>query len=274
MHDFQQSIILDFNVAMSALVQVDVERAEAFSKGDRDRILSSVLALDNGAGYHYVNKLVSGKMRDWLIASAESLLEKQLRGMQGGTGDDNDVKPFMTANVVASILGDQGDLHRSIALYNLALNGLERIVGPESEAAIRVGQNLASSLTKTNDPTDLQEAGRLFMRGLKIRERCLGKLHRDTLHSRYLLGTWLFEVGDLGGAREALQVTHDGWEVRRKREETKQLHFSRIYLLADTHFLALTHLFVSFVRASSPVSCVASHPIRSWAQDQWGTWTR
>ena len=73
---FEEHVTADFNVCLQVLCNVHVQASEARSSDDRDRILRAVEKLDNGNGYHHINKKVTKLMRRWLVKTAQDRMIK------------------------------------------------------------------------------------------------------------------------------------------------------------------------------------------------------
>ena len=205
---FEENIQEDFHVCMQVLGNVAVEKSEAHSEDDRRRIMEVVKELDgDGDGFHYINVLITGLMRKWLTHTAQELLRRYVGDMSNGEAGTNRENVYKTMNVVGSILSEQGNDDQAVELYRLAYLGYKVKNGEDSENAVSVSQNLASALVGMGDDASLTEAGELYRYGVEVRKKTLGGQDARTLTSKFNLGTWYFEVGDVQQAHGLIEET-------------------------------------------------------------------
>ncbi|XRB16584.1 EF-hand domain-containing protein [Pseudoscourfieldia marina] len=240
----EQTSFADFLVEEGAgevtvkMVGMDVQRAEAWKKEDRDAILNAVEMYPGGPSE--VNKLIKDQMRSWVVESAVSALgtlDKKTRATsellmdvaellrQQGKYDDaeplhrealdgrrrelGDAHPdtLMSINNLALLLDDQGKYADAESLYREALDGSRRDLGDADPRTLVFISNLATLLTQQGKYDDAEPLHREALDG---RRRELGYAHPDTLMSINNLAALLDDQGKYADAESLYRKALDG----------------------------------------------------------------
>jgi tetratricopeptide (TPR) repeat protein len=108
---------------------------------------------------------------------------------------------------LALLLMDKGDLAAAEPLYRRALEGRERVLGPEHPQTLTSVNNLAGLLESKGD---LAAAEPMYRRALEAQERVLGPEHPQTLSSVNNLAGLLYRKGDLAAAEPLYRRALEG----------------------------------------------------------------
>ncbi|XRB17491.1 EF-hand domain-containing protein [Pseudoscourfieldia marina] len=241
------------------MIGMDVQRAEAWKKEDRDAILSAVKKYRGGPSE--VNKLIKDQMRSWVVesaigaldtldaekratskllwdvaellrnqgkyADAEPLYREALDGHRRELGDAH-LDTLASINNLANLLSDQGKYADAEALYREALNGLRRVLGDAHPATLQSINNLALLLQNQGKYADAEP---LYREALDGKRRELGDAHPSTLLSINNLALLLQNQGMYADAEPLYREALDG-----QRRELGDAHPST---LASINNLAL-----------------------------------
>ncbi|XRB10325.1 EF-hand domain-containing protein [Pseudoscourfieldia marina] len=201
--EVEQKAFADFLVKKGAdkvtvkMIGMDVQRAEAWKKDDRDAILNAVKVYPGGASE--VNKRIKDQMRSWLIKSAISAL------------DTLDVEKRATSELlmdVASLLSDQGKYAKAEPLYREALDGCRRVLGDAHPQTLASISGLAILLS---DQGKYAKAEPLYREALDGCRRELGDTHPRTLGSINNLAGLLSDQRKYADAEPLLREALDGY---------------------------------------------------------------
>ena len=151
------------------MVKIDVQRAEAFKKEDRDAILDAVKKFRGGPSE--VNKLIKDEMRSWVVESAKRALD---------TLDSEKRATSKLLMSVADLLKQQGKYADAEPLYREALDGRRRELGDAHSDTLDSINGLAVLL---KDQRKYDDAEPLYREALDGRRRELGDAHPKTLTS-------------------------------------------------------------------------------------------
>eukprot|EP00808_Paulinella_micropora_P027490 g51323.t1 len=194
--DFEKALVEDFESIFGSLSKIDVKKAEAFKKEDKEKILALVEGMEGGA--HELNKAVLAEMRAWVVQAGRDALKAR----EGQT----DEATLLLMNQVGGLLRDLGDLKGAEEFFRGALEASEKMLGPEHMHTLTYLNNLGALLCEQGK---LAEAEPLYRRALQGTEKTLGTEHPDTLTSVNNLGALLERQGKLAEAealyRRALQ---------------------------------------------------------------------
>ncbi|XRB09944.1 kinesin light chain 3 [Pycnococcus provasolii] len=182
------------------MIGMDVQRAEAWKKDDRDAILNAVKKYRGGPSE--VNKLIKDQMRSWVVESAVSAL---------GTLDKKTRATSELLMDVAELLRQQGKYADAEPLYREALDGRRRELGDAHPDTLKSINNLAILLENQGKYADAEA---LYREALDGRRRELGDAHPDTLTSINGLATLLCDQCKYADAEPLLREALDG----RRRE--------------------------------------------------------
>ena len=177
-----------------ALCTIDLEKATSFLTEDMERISAVVRAKDGG--FHRFNMMVVGKMREWVEETARVLV----MGM-GGKEDQLDVvtgRQLSDLLCAANLLSDGGKFDEAKAMYEQALRGYEKALGPDHPSTLRTVSNLADLLKCQGK---LNEAQAMFDRALRGYEKALGPDHPDTFSTINNLAELLYQQSKYDEAR-------------------------------------------------------------------------
>ncbi|XRB19427.1 coatomer subunit epsilon [Pseudoscourfieldia marina] len=178
------------------MVGLDVQRAEAWKREDRDAILNAVKVYPGGASE--VNKRIKDQMRSWVVESAISAL---------GTLDKETRATSKLLWDVASLLKRQGKYADAEPLFREALDGHRRELGDAHPDTLNSINNLATLLM---DQGKYDEAEPLFREALDGKRRELGDAHPDTLQSINGLANLLSDQGNYADAESLYREALDG----------------------------------------------------------------
>ena len=155
--DFQRVLRSDYKTIVASLCEIDLEKAHCRNKKDKEKIFAAVRSTkEDFAGFN--NKVV-GLLRDWVASSTRALVadfnarrgigsSDIIRGTSSsrGSGDvdkeekneyDEDEESNLTKdqlndlNTAAIVLKEAGHLAEARSLYERALRGREKALGPE-----------------------------------------------------------------------------------------------------------------------------------------------
>ncbi len=199
---FKQRLFDDFEVILKVLSNIDVEKAQCYDPKDQKRILSAVKALDDGDGIHYVNVLLSEKMRKWLLASTKSILDTSLAKLaKESSNSEKQFHYYSQINSIASALIIHSQFEEAADLYQICIDGYTTLGLKEDDLnLVTVMSNLASTLSALDQPQQTKRAGQLFKKVLEVRR---AKLGHDllTATSYQNLGAWCYDNHQLEEAR-------------------------------------------------------------------------
>jgi len=202
----EQEAFADFLVEEGAgqvivkTIGMDVQRAEAWKKEDRDAILNAVKVYPGGASE--VNKRIKDQMRSWVVESAKRALD---------TLDSEKRATSLLLMDVANLLFKQAKYTDAEPLYREALEGLRRELGDAHPDTLNSINNLAVLL---NNLGKYAEAEALHREALDVRRRELGDAHPKTLGSIGNLANLLDDQGKYADAEPLFREALDG----RRRE--------------------------------------------------------
>ena len=178
---FVMTLREDVGEIYKALCTIDLEKATSYLPEDMERISTVVRAKEGG--FHHFNVTVVGKMRGWVEETARALV------MEMGVEDDQLDDLFNAANLLAK----GGKYDEAQAMYDRALRGYEKSLGPDHTKTRNTVHNIAV-LLKTQGKYD--EADAMYVRALRGKEKALGPDHPDTLAMVNNLGALLYEHGE------------------------------------------------------------------------------
>ena len=202
------------------MVGMDVQRAEAWKKEDRDAILNAVKVYPGGASE--VNKRIKDQMRSWLIESAKSALNTL------------DVEKRATSALlidVAVLLSKQAKYADAEPLFREALDGRRRELGDAHPSTLDSINNLATLLDQQGKYADAEA---LYRKALDGKRRVCGDAHRDTLASINNLAILLKDQGKYADAEALYREALDGH--RRELGDTHPSTLATINNLASLFY--------------------------------------
>ena len=153
---FQTRLREDFDSISKSLCEINAENATSFKPEDRERIFRVIESMEGGV--HSFNVKVMGLIRDWIASSARELVVQSNRGGgRGGGGvggfsssrsssdDDSNLTQEQLRDMAqaANLLAQQGKLEEAKKLYERALLGRERLLGPNHADTLSTVNNLA-----------------------------------------------------------------------------------------------------------------------------------
>ena len=103
-----------------------------------------------------------------------------------------------TINNLGLLYADQGKLDEAEKMYQRALEGYEKALGPDHTSTLNTINNLGLLYA---DQGKLDEAEKMYQRALQGYEKALGPDHTSTLHGQQL-GPSLHRPGQAGRGRE------------------------------------------------------------------------
>jgi len=184
----------EFDMIINILINVKVEKSEAFIESDRNEI-HRIIREQCGGGFSGVDDVLCGGLRSWLEKTGSSLLADAKEG-------EEDAKTLTLMDRVATMLREQGRQEEAEGWYRRGLAGRERVLGPEHSDTLATLNNLGLVLY---DRYQLEEAEAIYRRGLEVKERVLGSEHPDTLASLNHLAAL---IGEDSARLEEAEVMH------------------------------------------------------------------
>lgn len=122
-----------------------------------------------------------------------------------------------SANTLATVLQEQGDLAAAEALFREALALREALYEPPHADIAESLNNLAIVLAERNEPARAAETEALERRGLEMRRALYGDDHFDTLQSRNNFAVFLLKRAGPGDLEEAETLLRAVLEGRKRR---------------------------------------------------------
>jgi hypothetical protein len=113
------------------LCRINVERSECYLKTDQDRIFAVVRSMPGGTDAF--NNAVMILIRDWMAAAAKKMID----GVSAGDETAAQLDDLMRT---ADLLSDQGDYPGAKVLYERALKGREKVLGPDHADTLSVSK--------------------------------------------------------------------------------------------------------------------------------------
>ena len=211
-HTFKQRLLEDFEVILKVLSNIDVEQAQCYDPKDLNRILSAVKALDGGDGIHYVNVLLSEKMRKWLLTNTRTILDRSLTKLSATNAATSEQSQkeyqlhyYSQINSIASVLSNNSQYEESADLYEICIEGYKKLGFKEDDLdLVTIMSNLASALSAIDNPQKSKRAFQLFKKVLETRRARLGH-HLLTATACQNLGAWCYDHDQLDEAHALYQ---------------------------------------------------------------------
>ena len=195
---FVKTLREDREAIYKALCTIDLEKATSYLPEDMERISTVVKAKEGG--FHHFNVEVVGKLRGWVEGTARALV------MEMGVEDEQLDDLFNTAN----LLKQGGKLDEAKAMYERALAGYEKALGPDHPSTLNAVNNLGALLS---DQGKLDEAKSMYERALVGKEKALGPDHTSTLATVGNLAILLQGQGILDKAKAMYERALAGYEM-------------------------------------------------------------
>ena len=124
---FLQTLRSDFDHIMKSLCNIDVHKSEAWNPKDLEMIFAAVEQEDGG--FAGVNNLLCAQMRDWLAENVRSLVINVV-DVDGDEKDGPSIAQLNDLVIAANLLKNQGKYDEAKAMYERALAGYEKTLGP------------------------------------------------------------------------------------------------------------------------------------------------
>jgi tetratricopeptide (TPR) repeat protein len=142
-----------------------------------------------------------------LIPHAESCIERMERATADTMAEVFEVSYAL--NVMGILLLEQGNLVKAEKMYQRALEGKEKVWGPDHTSTLDTVNNLGILYT---DQGKLADAEKMFQRALEGYEKAWGPDHTSTLDTVNNLGILYTDQGKLADAEKMFQRALEGYE--------------------------------------------------------------
>jgi len=194
---------------ISSLCKIDVEKATSFTPEDKEKIFAVVSAREGG--FHGINVDVSYKMRKW-VEDATMELVTEAKEAGGGEaresfsenkGMEKQAKRSELQDMfrAGSILLSQGKYDEAVIVHMRAIQGFEKLCGPDDDDTLGAMNGLANVLKEQGK---LEEAERMYSRVLDAYDALHGRDDVKSLILRHNLGTLYRQLARLDEAEAML----------------------------------------------------------------------
>ena len=171
--DFQAVLKKDSGSIVASLCRIDLENATSFLAEDRERIFAVVHRMGGFAGF---NNTVMQLIRHWVADSTRASI--------AGVEDRATESQLADLARAASLLSDQGHLDEAKKMYERALTGREKTLGPDHPNTLSSVNNLAILLKQQGN---LDEAKKMYERAFRGYEKVLGADHPKAQNAKRAL---------------------------------------------------------------------------------------
>lgn len=196
---FFESIVQNPDHVLSALSNIQAEKAEAFLKDDLDMIFE---AIRSTVGFRQMNTRVNEQLREWYVKTAVEIADEEVMLIANSSEDDTmdqKIKVARMQHQVGSLLADFGDHDGAINHFQKALVMNRATVGEDHPNTAHAYNRLGLLYDLK---ADFDKALDHLQRGLACQVKILGTDHTDTATTYNNLGLVYNHKGDQEQALE------------------------------------------------------------------------
>lgn len=197
---------------IKAMLEIDVERAQARNPEDLINILNAVRNCDGGASA--VNKCIKDQMRSWILEAGVAALE--------GLSTRSRATSHLLCDV-AELFMDQGKYNDAEKLYRESVAGRRQTLGDASHKTLVAVDGLARVLVRLGQHSEAEPLMREVLKGVR---RIDGDAHPNTIGSMANLAVALEAQGKNGDAAELMSEALDAMRQVHGNGHPKTLEFS------------------------------------------------
>ena len=236
---FHEALRNDHKRIMRALTTIDLENAQSYLQGDKDRVFEVVR---QGDGFHQFNMLVKDLLRDWFEDVARELVKVHKQKIKNEANEDTTMAtpPMQSVNeggfadmeAAASLLLSHGEFQEAVDIYSEALEGLEKSNGRKHELTLQCRMHLALAFKRLNR----QEEAKVHLEEAYIGfEEIRGSDDENTLDALTNLANSIVEMdGDLSVAHAYYNKALEGYEKLQKDHPVSSVIISNIANILET----------------------------------------
>jgi tetratricopeptide (TPR) repeat protein len=201
---FTETLCSDVNAVVFSMSEIDVQRSEAWNPLDRERIFAAIAATPGG--FRAVNLRVMTHMREWVLSTAQDLLDRLHADPDYAFG------AMKVGNQLSLLYKRYGDLAKAEALSRRVLADMERLV-PADHPVLFTTLNNHAALLQAQEK--FEEAEELFRRAFEGKRSVLGETHLETVQAQSNWATVLLSLERFSEAekvfREVLEIAQSAY---------------------------------------------------------------
>ncbi|KAK3946688.1 hypothetical protein QBC32DRAFT_128302 [Pseudoneurospora amorphoporcata] len=141
--------------------------------------------------------------------------------LEEGKWNIEDITISHATHSLGNLYSDQGRLKEAEAMYQRALEGKEKALGPDHTSTLDTVHNLGNLYS---DQGRLKEAETIYQRALEGKKKALGPDHTSTLDTVHNLGNLYSDQGRLKEAETMYQRALEGYEKALRPDHTSTLN--------------------------------------------------
>ena len=164
--NYEETLIHNFDYIMKAFCQIDVKKSEASNQDDKKKIFDAVEQFEEG--FHGVNILVNGAIRDWLLQSGRQALRRLEEMKNPPDKEQHEENKIMMRGNVARLLKDCGNFEEAESLLSFALSDCGSSLGPEHATTLCTLSTLSTLLTEQGKYAEAEVMCLKALEGLQV----------------------------------------------------------------------------------------------------------